>query len=97
MSEALEPEKVTIPDALDPKVLLVPTQVRKPWTATVRTIFQLLIGIAAALPLFLTGVPVAGVPVVLAVAAVITRGMANPRVEEILSKYVPWLSAGGNK
>lgn len=76
----------------------VPTQVRKPWQATIRTVLQLVLSIALVLPLVFAGVPAVGfIPGMLAVAAGLTRVMALPQVEELLSTYVPWLSAGGNK
>lgn len=75
----------------------VPTQVRKPWQATIRTVVQLVLSVALILPLVFVGVPAAGfVPGMLAVAAGLTRVMALPQVEELLSKYVPWLSASGS-
>ena len=75
----------------------VATQVQHPWRAIVRTVVQLLVGLAAALPVFLdsSGIPetTAGVGVALAVAAVVTRVMANPSVESLLAMFAPWLTA----
>ena len=95
-----EQDKVTTPDSVPMMIVpvpgIVPTQVVRPWQATLRTVLQVVLAVAAGLPFVLAGVPLVGVvPGVLAVAAAITRGMANPAVENILSKYVPWLSAGG--
>lgn len=80
-------------------VTVTPTQVRRPWRSTARTIFQALIALATLLPFILTDVydspdayP-AVVVQVLAVAGVITRIMANPRVEEFLRRFIPFLAA----
>jgi hypothetical protein len=79
--------------------LAQPTQVRRPWRSTARTVFQALIALATLLPFVLTDVysspdayP-AVVVQVLAAAGVITRVMANPRVEEFLRKFLPFLAA----
>ena len=78
-----------------------PTQVKRPWRATVRSIFQFAIGLASLLPLIATGVytdldqaPVV-VGQVLAVSAAITRIMAIPQVEAFLREHglVSWLAA----
>lgn len=73
------------------------TQVRRPWRATLRTAFQLLVGLAAMLPLL---VDAAGLeettPVlagVLAVSAAVTRIMALPAVEAFLAQFLPFLAA----
>ena len=73
-----------------------PTQVRRPWRATVRTVVQALLGLALAWPLIVQalGLPEwAWVSVSLAVAAAITRVMALPAVERLLARHVPWLAA----
>ena len=79
-----------------------PTQVRRPWRATFRTIFQALIALAAQAPLIAaaveeaTGYDLQGVPfvvVTLATAAAITRVMAIPQVEAFLRRFLPWLAA----
>lgn len=73
------------------------TQVRRPWRATVRTAFQLVVGLAAMLPLLVeaagleeTAPVLAGV---LAVSAAVTRIMALPAVEAFLEAFVPFLAA----
>lgn len=67
-----------------------PTQIAFPGRTTVRTLLQVLIGLAAAAPVLIStvGLDTTGtvVGVVLAVSAVITRVMAIPGVDEILAK-----------
>lgn len=79
-----------------------PTQVSRPWRATVRTLFQALVSFAALAPLLAaaveeaTGYDVHGVRfvvVALAVAAAITRIMAIPAVEAFLARFLPFLAA----
>lgn len=74
-----------------------PTQVRRPWRATVRTIFALVVGLATSWSVF---VQVLGldptwqwVAIGSAAAGFITRVMADPRVEALLRRFVPWLAA----
>lgn len=74
-----------------------PTQVRRPWRATVRTLFQLAVALAAILPALVDAsglddtVPLlAGA---LAIAAAITRVMALPSVEAFLAQFLPFLAA----
>lgn len=69
---------------------------------TIRTVVQVVVGLAAALPLVVAtsglGDVEALAPYVgaaLVVAGAITRVMALPVVESFLARYVPWLSAGG--
>lgn len=76
-----------------------PTQVRKPWRTTARTIFQAAVALASLAPLVAGGVyettdayP-AAVAQVLAVSAAITRVMALPEVEEFLGRFLPFLAA----
>lgn len=73
------------------------SQVRRPWRATVRTVFQALVGLATMLPLLVnaTGLDqtaplIAGA---LTVSAALTRVMALPAVETWLRRFVPWLAA----
>lgn len=75
-----------------------PTQTRHPWRATVRTVFAVVVALAAMLPLLVeasgvdeTLAPVAGA---LAIAGAITRVMALPAVNAFLARFVPWLAAG---
>lgn len=81
---------------------MTPTQVKRPWRATIRTVFQALVSLAAIVPLIslsveeATGYDLSGVPfviAVLAVAAVITRVMAIPQVEGWIEQYLPFLAA----
>ena len=75
-----------------------PTQVRRPWRSTARTVFQALVGLCVLAPLIVgaTGLTVAQLPwlgVVLGVAAAVTRIMAIPGVETWLRTYLPFLAA----
>lgn len=99
------PELVRGPAALDQdpalpgvEVLVDPTQVRRPWRSTVRTVFQALVGLAVILPVMVqaAGLNPETIPWlagVLGVAAVVTRVMALPAVESWLRKYLPFLAA----
>ena len=77
-----------------------PTQVRRPWRATARTVFQGLIGAAAmAAPVYeaathhdagaATGWAATG----LAISAGVTRVMALPGVNDWLARFLPFLAA----
>lgn len=75
-----------------------PTQVKRPWRATARTVLQGLLGFLALLPFIVrdSGLDPEVYPWlggILAVAAVVTRVMALPQVEAFLQKYVPFLAA----
>lgn len=77
--------------------VLEPTQVRQPWRATLRTVFAVLVAVAAMLPLLVetsgldeTLPPVAGA---LAIAGAVTRVLALPQVEDFLERFAPWLAA----
>ena len=76
------------------------TQTRHPWRATVRTVLQAVVGLAAMAPLIYgaiaQGDPEAAtgwVATALAISAAITRVMALPQVEAFLRAYLPWLAA----
>lgn len=80
--------------------LAQPTQVRRPWRSTVRTVFQAVVAGAAVAPAVYsaatnhnadaaTGWAAGG----LALAAAITRVMALPAVEAFLQRFVPFLAA----
>jgi hypothetical protein len=76
------------------------TQVKHPWRATVRTVFQGAVSACAAAPLIYdaathgsAGQATGGAAVGLAVAAGITRVMALPTVEGWLARFVPFLAA----
>lgn len=80
----------------DGQAKVQPTQVRRPWRSTVRTVFQALVALAAmwAFVVEALGLPDwAWVGASLAVAAGITRVMALPAVEVFLRRFVPWLAA----
>jgi hypothetical protein len=79
-----------------------PTQVRRPWRATVRTAFQGAVAIASLTPFVVTGIygdatdPADYAPAVaqvLAVSGAVTRVMALPQVEDFLRRFVPFLAA----
>lgn len=79
-----------------------PTQLRRPWRATARSVFQALIGLAVIAPLVAaaieeaTGYDLDGVPFIAAVlagAAAVARVMALEVVEVWLRRFVPWLAA----
>ncbi|GAB4582635.1 hypothetical protein [Nocardia sp. IFM 10818] len=73
------------------------SQVRYPWRAVARTIFQLVVGLAAVLPMIVasSGLPTtaAGIGAALAISAAITRLMSVPAVNAALQLWVPWLAA----
>ena len=79
-----------------------PTQTRRPWRTTLRTLFQALVGFAAIAPSIAaaveeaTGYDLQGVPFVvvgLASCAAVTRVMALPGVEDFLARFVTFLAA----
>lgn len=81
------------------KTIVQPTQVRRPWRATVRTVFQGVVGAAAmAAPVYeaatnhdataATGWAATG----LAISAGITRVMAVPAVNVWLARFLPFLA-----
>lgn len=84
-----------------PKVLAVtaavtPTQVRRPWRSTARTVFQAAVALAAmwALVVQVAGLPDwAWVGTSVALAGGITRVMALPAVEAWLRQFLPFLAA----
>lgn len=74
-----------------------PTQVARPWRATVRTTFAVIVALAAMLPLLVDAAGIdetlPGVAGVLAIAGAITRVLALPAVEAFLARFLPWLAA----
>lgn len=75
-----------------------PTQVRRPWRATLRTTFAALIALAGLAPILVqaAGLDPDKLPWLagaLAVCAAVTRVMAAPGVETWLRRYIPWLAA----
>ncbi|MGV9666923.1 hypothetical protein [Nocardia niigatensis] len=77
------------------------SQVRYPWRAVARTVFQLVVGLAAALPVIVasSGLPTtaAGIGTALAISATITRVMSLPAVNAALATWLPWLAAEPGK
>lgn len=81
------------------QVAVEPTQMRRPWQATIRTAFQSLVALATLVPLILADVyespdayPAAVTQVVL-IAGLVSRIMAMPGVEEFLRNFLPFLAA----
>ncbi len=77
---------------------MTPTQVRRPWRATLRTAFAALVALAAMAPVLVdaAGLDPSRLPWlagVLAVCAAVTRVLALPGVEAWLRRFVPWLAA----
>lgn len=86
-------------DGTSATTLAAPTQVRRPWRATVRTAFEAGVALLSLLPLVATDVysssdayP-AAVTQTLLVSAAAARVLANPAVESFLQRFVPWLAA----
>lgn len=75
------------------------TQSEHPWTTVARTIFQAVIGFAAAWALIVEAAGVdqtiPWVATSLAITAGITRVMALPAVNEWLARFIPWLAPEG--
>lgn len=75
----------------------VPSQTVYPWRATVRTVFQVLVSLATLIPFVVAtgGLPADGVVVawLLTACAVVTKVMAHPATNELLSRFAPWLLA----
>lgn len=79
-------------------VSIQPTQVRRPWRTTARTVFQALVALAILFPVLVeqTGLDPEDAPwlaIPLAVAGAVARIMALPQVEVFLRRFVPFLSA----
>lgn len=75
-----------------------PTQVKRPWRATVRTMFQTLVALTTLIPVIVYDVygdaeTPALVAQVVAVAGIVSKVMANPAVESFLQSAFPFLSA----
>lgn len=73
------------------------TQSQYPWRATFRTLFAVIVGLAASYSIIVEELNLNAnwhwVAVGAGVAAAITRVLANPVVEQSLQKYFPWLAA----
>lgn len=74
-----------------------PTQTRRPWRATVRTVFQAVVGFAAMWAVIVEAIGLdpewQWVAASLAVTGAITRLMAVPAVEAWLRRFLPILAA----
>lgn len=80
-----------------------PTQVTHPWRAVIRTVFAVVVALAAGAPLLYTAATqqsveaaTGAVGTVLAVSAAITRVMATPFANDFIRAYLPWLRASSN-
>lgn len=78
----------------------VPTQIVRPWRATIRTAFAVIVALAFGAPLIYIavtqsepGAATGAAATVLAVAGAITRVLALPWTEAFLRRFVPWLAA----
>ena len=73
------------------------TQGRHPWKATVRTIFQAVIGFVVMIPQIIEAANIneatPWVATALAISGAVSRIMALDVVEEWLSRFLPWLAA----
>lgn len=79
-----------------------PTQVRRPWRTTARTIFQAFVALCVLFPVLVetAGLDPEAFPwlaVPLAVAAAVARIMALPQVEAFLRRFLPFLAADNPK
>ena len=78
------------------ELVSTPTQVKRPWRATFRTVFQGSLALSTLIPYLMTSFDLQAegmVAQVLAALAVFTRVMADPKVEAFLQKYLPFLAA----
>lgn len=80
--------------------MTTPTQVRRPWRATIRTVFQAGVSAAAAAPVVYAAatqesaeLATGAAGTVLVVSGAVTRVMALPVVEDFLQRFIPWLAA----
>lgn len=77
---------------------VAPTQVRRPWRSTIRTVWQAFLGLCVLAPILVQGAgldpkKLPWLATVLLVAAAVTRVMAIPAVEAWLRRFVPFLAA----
>lgn len=73
-----------------------PSQVRRPWRTTVRTVLAATAGLVPLLPDIARELDVDTVPAVasvLAIIAAMTRIFAIPEVDAWMDRWVPWLAA----
>ena len=74
---------------------LEPTQVAHKVQTVVRTVFQLVVGVAAFIVAVSAGLPATGaVGTLVAVSVALTAFMGRKDVNDLLNRYVPWLGAG---
>lgn len=99
-AEAYADDAEDVPVVVVPEGVVVapPTQVRRPWRTTARTLFQALVALAVLFPLLVeqTGLTTEDAPwlvIPLGVAAAVARIMALPQVEAFLARFVPFLAA----
>jgi len=83
-----------------PAHVISPTQVRRPWRATLRTVFAGLVALATLAPEIFAGATLhdpstaTGLAAqALAVAGAVTRVLAIPGVEAFLREFAPFLAA----
>lgn len=73
------------------------TQTRHPWRATARTVFAVVVALAALIPVVVAAeaslLTLPGVAAVVAVAGTVTRILAIPGVDAFLKTYLPFLAA----
>lgn len=92
-------EKVTGAPLVEADVVTLPTQVRRPWRATLRSLFQMALALATLIPFVVAGIYQDGdatpavVAQVVVVAGIVTRVMALPQVEKFLQDWAPFLAA----
>lgn len=79
-------------------VAVEPTQVRRPWRTTARTVFQAFVALCVLFPILVqtAGLDPEAFPwlaIPLAVAAAVARIMALPQVNTFLARFIPFLAA----
>lgn len=73
----------------------VPTQTRHPGRATFRTIVAVALGLIPLLPAIIDELGLSSVGWIagaLAIAATVTRVLAMPSVNKLVTEYLPWLA-----
>ncbi|MBX6750939.1 MAG: hypothetical protein IRY85_14915 [Micromonosporaceae bacterium] len=73
-----------------------PTQTQHPWRATLRTVLAVVVALAPVLPQIVDELGLSGygwAAAVVAVAGAVTRVLAVPAVNDVLSRWLPLLSA----
>lgn len=88
------------PTILGKAAVGAPTQARHPWRAVARTIFAVVVGLAAMAPLVYeeaaqqdAAAATGWAGTALAIAGAITRVLALPAVNAFLARFVPFLAA----